>query len=350
MMGAFKYCGSNNFNHYAWSPTGELLFFDLPMTANIMDAGKTNKPLYRLPIEIPTGQTAWLNQQKIAYPLAAKADSKDKASRIGIFDTFQHTLDIRKASGLSDLDDMQRGLDPSTLYFTASGTAGTRTVHHLDVNTGSIQEAFAWLTGPVESFTFTPESNTVVIGAKNTVTAYQANSGEVIGQYSPATRGVMHPDGSWLALEHLGDTVSVFYQRRWEKQKGRDWAQEKKRVEDLESNLPSWYDPKVKLPSLSFVQLETGKRWTVRTFFGDKFRWYPPINSRAKFFGSYILWGFEGKQVNRNVMLGDLSTLLYDMQKGHESSHFQLMTDPSASLPNSTPSTESDEPKKKNTP
>jgi hypothetical protein len=135
----------------------------------------------------------------------------------------------------------------------------------------------------------------------------------------------MHPDGKWMALEHKGEKVSVFYQRRWEKQKGRDWEQEKKRVAELEKNLPAWYDSKVRLPTISFVQMETGKRWGIRTFFGEQFNWYPQTNARAKYFGSYILWGFEGKQVNRNVMLGDLMPLLYDMQKGNESNAFEEM-------------------------
>lgn len=345
MMGAFKFCGSNHFNHYAWSPTGELLFFDLPLTANLMDAGKKHKPLYRLPIEVPVGQTTWINQQRVAFPLGAKEGGTPKVSRVGLFDTFQHTLDIRKVPGLSDLDELNRGLQPSDLYFTAADASGNRTVHHLDLNTGAVKVAFSWLTGPVDSFTFTSETNTVTIGSKGTVTAYQAGTGEVIGQWDNANRGVMHPDGTWMALEHDGESVSVFYQRRWEKQKGRDWAQEKQRVADLEENLPSWYDPTIRLPSFSFVQMETNKRWTVRTFFGTKFTWYPPINPRAKFFGAYILWGFEGKQVNRNVMLGDLSTILYDMQKGHESTSFQVYEPPKATE-TTTPEKKSESPPK----
>ena len=49
----------------------------------------------------------------------------------------------------------------------------------------------------------------------------------------------MHPEGQWLALEHLGEPVGVFYQRRWEKQKGRAWDQEQARVEDLEQTFPT---------------------------------------------------------------------------------------------------------------
>ena len=226
MMGAFKFCGSNNFNHYSWSPTGELLFFDLPLTANIMDAGKKNKPLYKLPIEVPVGQTTWINQQRIAFPLGAKEDGSPKVSRVGLFDTFQHTLDIRKVPDLSDLDELHRGLQPSDLYFTAADKTGKRTVYHLDLNTGTVKTAFDWLTTTVDTFTYTPESNTVTIGSGSIVTAYQAGTGDVIGKWYNATRGVMHPDGTWMALEFEGEKVSVFYQRRWEKQKGRDWAQE----------------------------------------------------------------------------------------------------------------------------
>ena len=101
MMGAFKYCGSNHFKSYAWSPTGELLYFDLPLTANIMNAAESNKPLYKLPIENPTGQVAWINQNRIAYPLAAKKDDEAKLARIGLFDTFAHTIDNRSGNNNS---------------------------------------------------------------------------------------------------------------------------------------------------------------------------------------------------------------------------------------------------------
>jgi len=325
MMASFKFCGSNQFNHYVWSPTGELLFFDLPQTANIMDAAKKNKPLYNVPIPLPSGQSAWINQQKLAYPIVPHKDEGDKVAYIGLFDTFQHTMDARQTPGLTDLDELQAGLQTADLYFAATNASGDRSVHHMDIDTGEVKPGFSWLTSPVETFTFSPKANRVVIGSKNTVTVYQADTGKVVSIWSPASRGIMHPDGKWLALEHEGQSISVFYQRRWEKQKGRTWDQEQRRVADLENNLPSWYDPTVKLPTFSFVQLETGKRWELRNFFGHAFQWFPQVNARAKYFGSFILWGFEGKQVNRNVMLGDLSPLLFEMQKGIESPNFEEM-------------------------
>lgn len=337
MMGAFKYCGSNHFRNYAWSPTGELLFFDLPTTANLMDAGKKNKPLYRIPINPPMGQSTWLNQQKIAFPQGASATDEDRQSRIGIFDTFQHTLDYRETDGISDLDELQSGQDVSTVYFTGSDKDGTRSIYKLDVDDGSITTAFPWYEGLVDTFTYTPEADTVVVGTGGTVRAYKGATGKPLGEWSPAIRGVMHPDGTWLALEHEGEEVSVFYQRRWEKQKGRDWAQEKQRVSNLEKNLPSWYNPKVRLPTVSFVEIATDKRWAVTSFYGEKFSWYPPINKRAKYFGSYILWGFEGKQLNRNVILGDMTMLISAMKSADTSAEIQLMEPQKASEPKVEP-------------
>ena len=82
-----------------------------------MDAGK-EKPLYRLPIELPSGQSAWITNRK-SYPVAGSKNSPNDVPQIGLFDTFQHTLDYRKISGLTDIDELQKGVNPSELYFTA---------------------------------------------------------------------------------------------------------------------------------------------------------------------------------------------------------------------------------------
>ena len=49
-------------------------------------------------------------------------------------------------------------------------------------------------------------------------------------------------------------------------------------------------------------------------FHGHQFSWYEP----ADFYASIVLWGFEGKELNRNVLLGNLGDRLRSIEKGEE--------------------------------
>ena len=110
----------------------------------------------------------------------------------------------------------------------------------------------------------------------------------------------MHPEGQWLALEHMGEPVSVFYQRRWEKQRAVPGP--RKHIEDLEKNLPEWYTPKS--AAHIFICLESGRRWSVRAFL------VPMVSIMlARSFMAIHFVGFEGKQVNRNVVATSVNTI-----------------------------------------
>ena len=148
-MGAFKYCGSNHFKHYAWSPTGELLFFDLPLSANLMNAGAKNKPLYRLPIELPTGQTVWINQNRIAYPLAADPNTASTEHRIGLFDTLAHTMDAKVPS--SDIMNFMLGKHRQSFIFPPQIQRAFENLPN-GPRYITVKPAFDWQTEGVDSF------------------------------------------------------------------------------------------------------------------------------------------------------------------------------------------------------
>jgi hypothetical protein len=40
----------------------------------------------------------------------------------------------------------------------------------------------------------------------------------------------------------------------------------------------------------------------ISSVYGSQFQWYEP----TPYFGSLMMWGFEGKQMKRNVLLGDM--------------------------------------------
>ena len=49
--------------------------------------------------------------------------------------------------------------------------------------------------------------------------------------------------------------------------------------------------------------LTNGKRYRVTSFWGDEVQWYPSAGNYLAF----IIWGIEGKQVNRNIGLTSMA-------------------------------------------
>ena len=159
-----------------------------------------------------------------------------------------------------------------------------------------------------------------MVGHENKVTVYRADGTE-LATYAPASRGTLHPKGEWLALEHEGDEVSVFYQRAWEGMSRREREIQEKKAERMAEKFPEWYPDKVKLPTISFVHTASGRRGEIRSFFGTRFQWY----ENHDYYGSFILWGYEGKQLNRNVMLGEMVFRLYPIENEKEKPDVRMM-------------------------
>lgn len=329
LMPAFKYCGSNNIRHFAWNPAGTLLYFDLPMTSHLIDASLDHKPLYTLPFPTPVGSGAWISDTRLVVPVGPNADDEAKRERIGLYDTFQQSIEFRRISGLTGITDLAHGRTASEVLFTANNAAGTREVYALDLDDGSVKQAFPWLSGQVDTFTFTRKLGVAVVGLGQTVTVYRVEDGTSLGSWSPASRGTVHPGGRWLALEHEGEEVSVFYQRTWDELSERARKIEEQKAQRLESRLPDWYPKRVRLPTVSMVDLESGKRWAIRSFYGTRFAWY----EARDFYGSFLLWGFEGKSLNRNVLLGNMAARLYAMEHGTDRQDVRAMTSSTAQLP-----------------
>ena len=152
------------------------------------------------------------------------------------------------------------------------------------------------------------------VGRDNTVERVDLADGSVLNQWSPATRGVLHHDGRWLALEHEGEAVSIFYQRSWDELPPQARERELRRARAWEDRLPDWYPREVHPPTITVVDTTTNARWMFTGFHGHQFSWYEP----ADFYVSIVLWGFEGKELNRNVLLGNLGDRLRSIEKGEE--------------------------------
>ncbi|TVQ91973.1 MAG: hypothetical protein EA397_08060 [Deltaproteobacteria bacterium] len=304
LMPALKVCGSNNVAHFAWNPSGTHLYFDLTLTGNLLDASQAHKPLSTLPLDQPTGAPAWITDTRLAVPIAPDPTLRGSPERIALYDTEQRVLSVHPLPGLLEVTELQRGATASEIYFTALDPQGRRGVYLFDVDESTFAPALAWLHDEVGTFSLTPSADAVVIGSGGTVTLYSMQ-GEVRGSW-PGVRGTVHPGGTWMALEKEGQEVSIFYQRSWENQTRREREINQQRAERMAARYPDWFPKSVRLPTLEFINLNSGHRGELYQVFGTRFQWYP----REDFYGSFLLWGYEGKQLNRNIQLGNFALFL----------------------------------------
>lgn len=312
IMPALRVCGSNNVANFAWNPSGTHLYFDLTLTGNVLDASQQHKPLQSLPIDQPTGHPAWLNDQRIAVPIVPDHKDETGRERIALYDIRAMILEFMPVPGLSGISDLQRSTDSNMVLFTALGKDGTRGVYRFTLSDGTLEQPFAWLKGPVDSMTYAPGPRLLTVARGDQVTLYN-ETGDALGTFS-GKRGSVDPTGSWLALEQDGEEVSVFYQRSWEGMSQREREIAERRAERLGERFPEWYPKTVRLPTLEFVHLPTGKRGASTSFYGTRFQWY----EREPYWGSFLLWGYEGKQLNTNVQLASLRLRLGAIQNGSD--------------------------------
>ena len=330
-MAAFEPCGSNNFKDFAWSPDGAWLYFQLPQTHHIMHAAVPTKNTSAVPTDPATAPAAWLDSNRIAIPVAPLEGTTDP--RIQVFDKTQMTVRPYTLTGLSEVTDLVG--TPNALYFTAMKD-GTRQVLKMQTDDGAISAPFPW-TAPlrdITSFHYEPANGSVVIGSPRGVTLYDAETGESRGTWGHATRGAVQPSGTWLALEYEGEAINLFYQRAWDELPERARERERRRADAFVETLPPWYQTEVRPPRISVVNLANQDRFDFTGFMGDHFEWYAADDNYV----SYVLWGFEGKQMNTNVMLGSLADRLRAIAEGETMFGIAKWEDPDTPPPIDPPS------------
>ncbi|MCO4746528.1 MAG: hypothetical protein KC912_17155 [Proteobacteria bacterium] len=323
-MTAFDPCGSNNFQAFAWNPAGTHLYFQLTQSGHIMNANVDNRATVTLATERVVGPAAWMTNTRVVLPVQAAAESD--TLRLAVYDNIgKGRLFYVDLPGMADVADVQRGETASDVLFTAV-FEGTRQVHRLDLDDESLHQPWPWLSA-VDSFTISHPQQRMLVGRGDTVELIDPENQETEKSWSPARRGVLHKDGKWLALEHEGDAVSIFYQRAWDELPPQARERELRRAEAWEDRLPDWYPKEVNPPTITMVNLESDERWMFTGFHGHNFEWY----EQTDFYASVVLWGFEGKELNKNVVLGNLGDRLRSIEKGEEMfglARFKLPDDP----------------------
>ncbi len=314
----FEPCGNNNnLASFQWSPDGSKLYFQLGTTGYVMDAVASNKATTTVPTPSPIGRAIWLTPTRVALPVGP--EEADGSNRIAVFDIGQQSVYYRDIDAPFVPELVPAASPGEVLVVTADRDPAEfpdetqRSLVRMNVDDGSVTPAFDWLKPGFDTITATPAAQAVLVGRGETVTHYD-HSGTEVASWSPALRGTLRNDGKWVALEHLGEEVSVFYQRAWDEMSDKQRRREAQRAERLAAQLPDSYPKTVRPPTLSFLDTEDGARWMITSFYGDQFQWY----EAAEGYASFVFWGFEGKQFRRNVMLGQMASRLRATQIGRK--------------------------------
>lgn len=313
---AFGACGSNNFSAAAWSPDGTRVYFQLVFTGHVLDAGKANKPITALPVPQPIGPGAWLGPTRLAIPVISEVEGGPV--RLAVLDvpptgSTELTDPVRflPLEGVTDVLELVAGPGEGEVLALLQRGA-TNSAARITTADGKVEALLPWLPPETSSLTWSMPLQQVAIGVGEEVRVHEIASGAVIGTWTSATRGTLHPEGRWLVLEQLGAPVSMFAQRSWDDLPPEVRAREEQRAQALTDRLPPGVNTTVRPPELSIVDRSTGRRVGLTGFQGDHFGWYEARLPHATFF----LWGFEGKQVKRNVALVDLTSHLDAISEG----------------------------------
>ncbi|RME28262.1 MAG: hypothetical protein D6798_02795, partial [Deltaproteobacteria bacterium] len=307
----FDNCGSNNFAAFSWSPDGRWLYFELTHGGYILD-GET-KDILTVPTEAPVARAAWLRPDLLAIPLGPPEGATDDHGRIALLNRSAGTLDELKVP-LSALRDLQPdGQDG--LVLTGLDDQGRRRIRRIDVATGALTVPWTFLdavdaeTGRVD---FAPDAGLIGVAGPEGGRLLKADDGSVLVELPGVKRVIPHHEGRYIALEVDGAPVSPFDMRAWDELSPEARERELQRQKKWLEKQPDWVTKEIIPPEVQVLDLQKGARYRITSWWGDRFQWYKPRN----YYFSAVMFGIEGKQLNTNVILGDLREKLRMLDKG----------------------------------
>ncbi|MCB9760940.1 MAG: hypothetical protein H6739_13965 [Alphaproteobacteria bacterium] len=311
MQMVFDNCGSNNFVNYAWAPDGIQIYFQLPMSAHVMNA--EDKTIGTMPTEVPTTGIAWLARDLMVLPLSPAEGAEQP--RLVLFNRVQASIKTLEVPA-TELHDLYPTGSRDKVYFTALDENHERRVWMADFTNDAVTRAFPWLddvlgTRALSNFTYTPELDIVTWHDGETVNVAKGADGERLHTFTDATRAIVHPEGRYIALETMGDPISPFDQRSWDELSDEAREREQRRSQEWLDRQPDWVMKKVEPPVIDIYDGEVDKRFRFTGFYGDRFQWYP-----SPYYASFVMWGIEGKELNKNVALTNLHERLRMAAKG----------------------------------
>ena len=302
MQLVFGPCGSNNFLYYQWSPSGLELYYHTNQGPWLLN-GET-KEHRALPVGFPMGNAVWFNDDLIAFP-----EKGVKSYNIDVYDVRKNIINI---TGLKQIapNTLMRGSGIDEVLFLAAtrekkenvpDDVPPESIYRLAANTGAVEEAFPWLTDPVEDYTYHAGEDLLAYrtaGFDGVIVATGA-TGEERRRFEGKERVSVSPDGRFWAIEGPGEPIPAFHQQTEE-----DLASDAPTEGELK--IPDYMDREVQPPVLWFLDTRTDTTVLLPDVFGNRFQWYEP----APYFASFVLWGMENKEFNRNIVLTNLTPQL----------------------------------------
>lgn len=295
---AFGRCGSNRFSHFTWSPDGVHLYFQLTHGAHILNGNE--KTITTVPTAGPTHGAAWLDKDTLAIPLPPEEGTTEEL--IAIYDHANLTIDYKPISVRSpqDLVSMAEG---KSLLFTALDSENVRRPYLFQRETGTVERALPWLDQHVDRLSVNESANLAAWSTTKDTELVTLDKGESIHLFSGVTRATPHDDKRWVILETLGNEISHFDQRSWNELSPQARQRELARQKKWAERQPEWVEMTTQPPEIQLFNLDTGKRYRMTAFWGQEVEWYP----HKGHYIAFMMWGIEGKQLNRNVGLTSLA-------------------------------------------
>ena len=268
----FVPCGSNNFLHFQWSPSGLELYYQTGDGPSLFN-GETRE-VRALPAGSPASNAVWFNDDLIAF-----AERGEQAHNIDVYDVRKNVISVT-ALELVSPNSLFRGRETDEVLFLAEnpkrgGGDRSQSVYRLLANTGKVALAFPWLDDPVLDYTYRASQDLVAyrtVRSRGVVVA-RGSTGEVIRTFEGKTRVSISEDGRYWAIEGPGEAI------------------------------PGELEPP---PTLWILDTESNEQTKLDDVYGHDFQWY----DAAPGYCSFVLWGMENKKFNPNVVLADITTLL----------------------------------------
>ena len=328
---AFRNCGSNNFGDVSWSPDGVRLHFRVTNGSYLLNA--EDKTITTVPTESPTADSAWMHKDLLALPIQP-AEGEDNY-RIALYNLSGNTLNISPIT-VSNPQDLQPWGDGEHLLMLAIGDDGQQRPYRFNPSDNSVTRAFDFIDTAVERLNYSPESGLLAWSTTES-TELMKDDGTSLKVFTGVKRAIPHPMGRYVALEVTGQGISPFDQRAWGELSPEARERELVRQEQFIERLPDWAPREYYPPEIHIYDIEKDATYRVTSFFGDHFEWYQTPNPLSRYYCSFILWGIEGKQLNRNVGLTDLAEKLRMLDKGDVPLGFEAISAGSETVSSETP-------------
>ncbi len=302
----FEPCGSNNFLAYQWSPNGLELFYQTNAGPWLLN-GDTGEHR-ALPVGFPISNAIWFTEDLVAFP-----EKGVKSYNIDVYDVRKNIINITGLQQVSP-NTLVNGKEVDEVLYLAADREPDSTnpddvvpqqVWRLAANTGKVEPAFPWMTDPVEDYTYNRHQDLVAwqIPGGDGVTVAVGATGEVVHTFPGMERVSISADGRFLAIEGPGEPIPIFHQQTEEDAVA---AEESGSTASPEMAVPKYMPTEVQPPTLWLLDTTTGTRHQLPQVFGYQFQWY----EARPYYCSFILWGMENKEFNRNVAFTDVTPIL----------------------------------------